>query len=336
MTSPVGFAPLTEDVQRREPPDTRVPMALSDDDRRLFSGIVTDLVNSTTKMGPMLLLTAGLRPEEWERLRKVRVPSPTTNDGKRLSKAQIARRLLEGLPEPRIESMLGKMARTAAEFSSYELSPDRRLAEATVKAARAWLVLAEAAEAKRAEILGDPAFAERRVRFERERETLLGRFDALVRHTDAQERGLLLERLLNDTCRVYSVKAVEPFVRDPNGVRDQIDGGIEVDNVGYTVECKWTERLTSRHVVDGLMKKMERSHDPAMWGILISIQGWASTVEEAIRVDRLSKNVLLVDGVDLRGVLAGHIHLAEMVRRKHHRARWKSEPFVPVGQLLNP
>ncbi|MBN3208401.1 hypothetical protein H5A35_13415 [Pectobacterium brasiliense] len=57
-----------------------------------------------------------------------------------------------------------------------------------------------------------------------------------------QERGRLLEGVLNDLFRVYGIHVCEDFRReDPDTaiVVEQIDGVIELDGSVHLVEMKW-------------------------------------------------------------------------------------------------
>lgn len=305
---------------------------LDPQDRSLLLSIITDLVDVTSKMGPMLLYNAGFSERDWRTLRQARVPKRGREGTRRLTKKEIAYHILDHTKDEEIEGVFRRLVSAAAKFERFDLSRNRERARSVADQAMAReRRFLEEDRTRRAVVDGigvDPGRSE----WERQRGVLLSRFEELQAQPNASLRGRLLEVFLNDLCHAQGLKAVSPFVR--NEGLEQIDGGIEVGHLAFTVECKWTKRLTARADVDVLMKKVERSPDTHMWGLLLSLNGWASTVERAIQIDRHTKNVILMDGVDLVAVLEGLIDLEELLMGKVHHSRWKSCPYVPASQLI--
>ncbi len=63
---------------------------------------------------------------------------------------------------------------------------------------------------------------------------------------EPQQRGKLLEVVLNDLFRAYNIHVREDFRRrDPESgvVLEQIDGVIELDGSVYLVEMKWLNSI---------------------------------------------------------------------------------------------
>lgn len=70
-------------------------MGLNESDEQLFRSMVTELVNVTSKMGPMLLLPCGLTDTEWQMLRRARLPDVDKPRGRKMRKSDVAQRLVE-------------------------------------------------------------------------------------------------------------------------------------------------------------------------------------------------------------------------------------------------
>lgn len=124
-------------------------------------------------------------------------------------------------------------------------------------------------------------------------------FDALASSSDAQERGYLLETLLNHLFLVCGIPAKPPFRRN-EGV-EQIDGGFRLEGWRYLVECRWRKERTDPAQLDGLLGKVNRSGKPAV-GLFLRIEGWSDHVPRVLK-QNADKSIILMDGYDLRSVL---------------------------------
>ena len=68
-------------------------------------------------------------------------------------------------------------------------------------------------------------------------------------------------------------------------------------------------------------------------GVLISVNGWSSNVVVSLK-ENANKRVLLMNGEDIRAVLANDIALTDMLRAKIKALNLKSEPFFGAPEIL--
>jgi len=306
-------------------------MPLSAADNALLETIICDLVYKTGDMGPMLLYNAGYSKQDWQKLRRAR---KTVTDAagekkrKKLNKREIAHHIISRTDPAEIESAFLRLVAAASQFQRFDLSYDADVARAVVAQARQRL----------RDSSGSPADEDSKKRSSSEvgpgskHEVLLKRFRGLEMWKDTQGRGKALEHLLHDLCVAEGIPSQGAYNRRSN--LDQLDGGFEHLSTGYTVECKWEAGPVGRPAVDLLMKRMERSVDPNIWGMLLSINGWTSKVVPGILESRHSKNVVLMNGVDLNAVLEGLVSFKTVVEEKTRAARFHNRLDLPVSEIL--
>ena len=142
------------------------------------------------------------------------------------------------------------MLEISAEWNAFYLAQDEYKARTVVQKARELLgVLAEADARGRAD-------AERRrqetaARQRGEKETvvrqqsalLLAQCDQIAVEGDPQQRGYLLEDLLNREFDLHGFTVARAFRR--NNAGKQIDAAFEMEGCHYLVECRWRARLSA-------------------------------------------------------------------------------------------
>ena len=170
----------------------------------------------------------------------------------------------------------------------------------------------------------------RRFRDQFTRLCLQKKYGELEEAEDPQHRGYILEDLLNRLFDLYDFDAFEGFVRNEGA--EQIDGAFELEGWYYIVECRWRKKLASIAELDGLLGKVGRSGGQTM-GLFLSINGWSQHVPELLKQNP-EKVIILMDGKDLRSVLAGVVDLREFIRAKLDQFSLRSEPFFGVEQYL--
>lgn len=163
------------------------------------------------------------------------------------------------------------------------------------------------------------------------RELLLRSYEALSASDDPHRRGYLLQDLLNETFRHFELPVRKSFTRNKGG--EQIDGAFELSGWYYLVECRWRQKLADGRDVDGLRGQVERSGAQTM-GMFLSINGWSENVPE-LQKQNPNKRIFLMDGLDLRGVLAGRLTLDELLKAKVEELNLRSEPFISIDDILN-
>jgi hypothetical protein len=143
-------------------------------------------------------------------------------------------------------------------------------------------------------------------------------------------RGYLLEDLLARTFGLHGVEVARSFRRNEGG--EQIDGAFRFDGWHYIVECRWRAEPADMRQLDGLVGQVGRSGHQTM-GLFLSINGWSGNVVPLLKQGG-EKWLILMDGYDLRCVLARQIELRSLLISKIAALNFKSEPFLSAGDLL--
>ena len=136
---------------------------------------------------------------------------------------------------------------------------------------------------------------------------------------------------MNELFAISQILVKESFTRNSGG--EQIDGAFELDGWYYLVECRWRTKVADMSELDGLSGKVDRSGIQTM-GVFISVNGWSSNVEKLMKQNS-DKNLVLVNGVDIRATLKDEIPFVELLRAKMEALNLKSEPFVGVTDILS-
>jgi len=155
-------------------------------------------------------------------------------------------------------------------------------------------------------------------------------FDHLARSSDPQQRGYLLEELMNRTFDLHGMPPVKSFKRNEGA--EQIDGAFKLEGWHYLVECRWRERLADVRQLDGLKGQVDRSGKQVL-GLFLSINGWTEHVSPLLKQNP-EKAIILMDGYDLRGVLSGQADLRDFVLAKVARLNLFGEPFYGLRDYL--
>jgi hypothetical protein len=305
-------------------------MNLGVEDRKIAIEVIATLVHIKHTMAELLLKPAGVPSEIYGPLLYKR----DSATGKSLSKRQIAPLILDALEnQPGCTNIVRSIIEIAAHWSSFHLADDEYAARATVQKARELLgtiELMEAREAKQRELARKQELA----RMERERaelvrkqsELLLMMFDDLARSDDPQRRGFLLQDLLNRIFDLHQIPVMKSFTRNEGG--EQIDGAFKVEGWHYLVECRWRSKLADIRELDGLKGQVDRSGKQTM-GLFLAINGWSDHVPKLLKQNP-GKSIILMEGYDLRTVLAGQVDLRDFILAKVAKLNLEGEPFLGV------
>jgi hypothetical protein len=230
------------------------------------------------------------------------------------------------------------LVRLAAQWSDFHLASDEYKARAVVQKARDLEGLLHEAETRAREeqrhLAAEAARKDRHDRDERLRkgsELLLAQFDMATTDGDPQRRGYLLQDLLNRLFDLHGIPVVRSFQR--NGGAEQIDGAFTMDGWHYIVECRWRAKLADIRELDGLYGQVERSGRQTM-GLFLSVNGWSEHVLPTIKQNP-SKSIVLMEGFDLRSVLAQRCGLKELLKAKVVALNLEAEPFLSVTTHLS-
>lgn len=163
-------------------------------------------------------------------------------------------------------------------------------------------------------------------------EAINRRLSALFMMDDKpQERGKLLEGVLNDLFRVYGILVREDFRRkDPDTavVVEQIDGVIELDGTIHLVEMKW---LNSAVGIGEFTPHLSRLFMRAnASGIFIATNGYASSVLSECRTALSHKTLFLCSLHEIILLLQRQDDLIAFLKRKAQAAIVDKEPFLEI------
>lgn len=147
-------------------------------------------------------------------------------------------------------------------------------------------------------------------------------------HLQPTPRGLGFERFLNTLFRADGLELREPF-----SLRgEQIDGSFLLDQNLYLLEAKWTNTPIGQNELLAFAGKVTAK---ATWarGLFVSYGGFTSEGLDAFVRGRPTA-IICMDALDLHHVLAGHLDLREVLRRKTRRAAETNRAHVPVRELF--
>ena len=150
------------------------------------------------------------------------------------------------------------------------------------------------------------------------------------RGDEPNRRGYLLQDLLNRLFDLHEVPVYRSFTR--NDGAEQIDGVFTLEGWHYIVECRWRERLADTRSVDGLPGQVQRSGKQTM-GLFLSINGWSDNVCGTLKQNP-QKCIVLMDGYDLRSVLALEADLREFLMAKLACLNLDAEPHLGAKSFL--
>ena len=105
-------------------------------------------------------------------------------------------------------------------------------------------------------------------------------------------------------------------------------------NWHYIVECRWRNKSADIRQLDGLLGQVERSGKQTS-GLFLSINGWSENVIPLLLKQNPSKSIILMDGLDLRNVLAGYADLQNFLLAKIAKLNFESELFFGAIEYLN-
>jgi restriction system protein len=152
---------------------------------------------------------------------------------------------------------------------------------------------------------------------------------SLFNEKNPQKRGKSLESVLNGYFKIYEILVKEDFIRlgDPGeGIIEQLDGIVEVDNQIFLVEMKWKkDSIGSDDIYSHLGRIYHRAN---AHGIFISASGYSPSGVTAAK-EALIKNALLVmfDLEEFVKVIDGEIDFKKYLKDKINSAIIEKEPY---------
>ncbi|RYE17402.1 MAG: restriction endonuclease [Sphingobacteriaceae bacterium] len=154
-------------------------------------------------------------------------------------------------------------------------------------------------------------------------------FYSLFSNTNPQERGKKLEGVLNSLFLIHGILAREAFARkgdNGEGIIEQIDGVVEIENQIYLVEMKWKKDKIGS---DDIFAHLGRIyHRISAQGIFISASGFTDSGIIAAKEALTNKAILvLIDLEDFIGILDDEIDLLQYLKSKIRKAIIDKQPY---------
>ena len=306
-------------------------MKVGVDERRLVIEAFATLANRKIDMVNFLLNPAGVPKEIYGPVCNKR------NDltGRRITKRQAAPLILDAL-EGRQDytEIVGNIVKIAATWERFEISAGEYEARAVKVKAQEILRRHQQSEAE--EVAREDAVRQERDREllsarKRELDLLLAMFDEWTRQDqNAQERGYLLQDLLNRLFVAFEIPVRKSFIRNEGA--EQIDGAFQLDGWHYLTECRWRKEPSNTREVDGLVGQVLRSGRQTM-GLFLSINGWSENVPGLLKQNP-QKVIILMQGYDLRAILSEEVDLRDYISAAVENLNIKSEPHLHVREYL--
>lgn len=162
-----------------------------------------------------------------------------------------------------------------------------------------------------------------------QREDLRRRLADLRYETNAQRRGLALEKVLGEVFALDGLLVREPFtVKNEDGIPiEQVDGMIELDGQHYLVEMKWwTDKIDVNPVSRHLVRLFGRA---GARGLVISASGYTVAAVDTCREILSQRLVLLIDLAEIQLMLERQEDLAEWLRGKTRTVVADKNPYQP-------
>lgn len=163
-------------------------------------------------------------------------------------------------------------------------------------------------------------------------ESVTTRLSALfVMDDKPQERGKLLEAVLNDLFRAYGIHVHEDFRRkapDSSVVLEQLDGVIELDGAIHLVEMKWLNApLGTSEFFPHLSRLFLRANAQ---GIFISSAGFTEPVVKECTTALTQKTMFLCSLREIFLLLQRQGDLIAFLKKKSHAAIIDKNPYLEI------
>lgn len=169
-----------------------------------------------------------------------------------------------------------------------------------------------------------------------ERQALRARLASLSSMTNARERGIIFEKLLNDLFALDGLLVRESFTltQDGDGIVEQIDGIVALDGQDYLVEAKWwTKPLGTGETAQHLVRVHNRAN---VHGLFISTSGYTAAAIKQYADALGTKIVVLAETAEILLLLEQEGNFAKWLRSKTRVAKVDRSPlFRPSLQMTD-
>ena len=146
-----------------------------------------------------------------------------------------------------------------------------------------------------------------------------------------QERGKLLEAVLNDLFKAYGILVREDFRRkavDSNVVLEQVDGVIELNGTIHLVEMKWLNAPVGMGEFSPHLSRLFMR--PNAHGIFIATNGYTASVVAECTTALTMKTIFLCSLQEFVLLLQRQDDLIEFLKKKSHAAIVDKKPYLEI------
>lgn len=152
--------------------------------------------------------------------------------------------------------------------------------------------------------------------------TLSHDFDLVEQQQDEQARG----RMFEDVVRKLFERSRFQVTRNAGAAAPrQTDLFARRDDEEYLIEVKWRKKPADNSDLDNLRARLQRVPVHVV-GILFAMAGYGTQMCADLEAHR-ERVILLFDGQEIRGLVAGDLNLRTLIRRKTHS-------FIVDGRVL--
>jgi len=154
-------------------------------------------------------------------------------------------------------------------------------------------------------------------------------FDRISSIKNPNERGLALERLMNDIIAYYAEDSRGAIRR----TGEQIDGSFKLDSHWHYVEVRWKDEQTTAADISVLRDRARSSFGGDTKALFISLNGFTKECLDSL-VNMGDERVILMDGYDLRCVLNCDIALDVLLAEKQASLVREKRPFTSAAGIV--
>lgn len=306
-------------------------MDIGTEEKKLAIEIISVLVHIKQTMIDLLFIPAGISPAIYKPILNKR----DEISNRPLSKRKMAPIILEEVSKLQNgDEIIYRIIKICSLWSSFHLAENEYEARAVVEKAKHVVSKIEKIEEKKTIIQREQ---DERKKLDKANERnaqlrlLLMSFYDQAKSSDHQQRGYLLQDLLNRLFTICEIPVEKSYFRNEGG--EQIDGAFRFQGWHYLVECKWTKKLADIGDLDSLLGKVNRSGRQTM-GMFLSIEGWSENIPRLLKQNP-EKCIILMDGYDLQCVLDSQIELEILLEKKISSLNLDSEPFLSARTIFN-
>ena len=155
----------------------------------------------------------------------------------------------------------------------------------------------------------------------------------ILSEQDERKRGKELVDIINNLFTLHEIPIIDPFKKNilsNEGLIEQLDGIVEINNAKYLVELKWSKkRLGLDEVSNHFMNVFYRQQ---LRGILIGVNGFEIEAIDLCKKSYERVMVILCKLEELLNLMSKYENLNEFLQKKIDAAVKDNNPlFYPLG-----